>query len=141
MTFSTPTKDPEDYVKNVGVFHHNSRYRDIYESIMAILPHAIRINMLLRKFNTSDHDLYFSYLQPMDPTDLTYEKTISKLCSVVYGNSSFLKMKMLTIIFLTTCYAEIRLGFQSLLGEEPDVKKSRRKPAGPLTASIQPERT
>ncbi|VUZ50057.1 unnamed protein product [Hymenolepis diminuta] len=111
---------------------------------MAVLPHATRINILPCKFNTIDHELYSFYLRPMDPTDLTYEKTISKLGSVVYGNSSLVKMKMLTIMFLTSCYAEIRLGLLSLLGKKPDVKKFRRGPgsaAGPLTASVQPERT
>ncbi|VDL38965.1 unnamed protein product [Hymenolepis diminuta] len=79
----------------------------------------------------------------MDPVDLTYEKMIS---SVVGGNSSLFN--------LTICegenvhhyvgIAEIRLRLQSILDKEPDVKKSLRGPesvTGPLTASVQPERT
>ncbi|KAM3171594.1 hypothetical protein ACTXT7_016309 [Hymenolepis weldensis] len=55
---------------------------------MADLPHTVRITMLLRNFSSSDRDLNPSYLQPMDPTDLTYANTISKLGSVVGDNSS-----------------------------------------------------
>ncbi|VUZ55860.1 unnamed protein product [Hymenolepis diminuta] len=61
MNFLTSTKDPEDYAKNVGMFHHNShtdenlstgyvRYRDMYENIMAGRLHASQI-VMLRKIN------------------------------------------------------------------------------------------
>ncbi|VUZ38945.1 unnamed protein product [Hymenolepis diminuta] len=45
--------------------------------------------MLLQKVDRSNHDLPSSYLQPMDPVDLTYEKMIS---SVVGGNSSLFNL-------------------------------------------------
>ncbi|KAM3177390.1 hypothetical protein ACTXT7_004650 [Hymenolepis weldensis] len=78
MNFSTSTKDPKDYMKN-------TQYRDIYKNIMADLPHATRITMLLCEFNGSDHHLCSSYFQPMDPADVTYEKMISivnRLCTI-----------------------------------------------------------
>ncbi|VUZ42294.1 unnamed protein product [Hymenolepis diminuta] len=40
--------------------------------------------MLLRKFNRSNHNLYSFNFQQMDPTDLTYEKMITKLRSRRY---------------------------------------------------------
>lgn len=85
--FSTSTKDPEDYAINKGVFHHNPqigetfatwciRNSDIYKNGMVDFPHATRIVMLIRKFNRSDQDLYFFYLQPIDPTDITLERRL-----------------------------------------------------------------
>ncbi|KAM3186165.1 hypothetical protein ACTXT7_004901 [Hymenolepis weldensis] len=64
--FSTLTIDPKDYVKNAGETFATwyTKYRDIYENIMADLPHATRITMLLREFNRNDHyPLLFSKKQ------------------------------------------------------------------------------
>ncbi|VUZ47222.1 unnamed protein product [Hymenolepis diminuta] len=81
--------DPKDCLKNVGIFHHNPLIdSDIYKNIMANLPHATRITMLLREFNRSDNYLCSSYFQPMNSGDLTYEEMISKSVSVVGDNSS-----------------------------------------------------
>ncbi|KAM3188121.1 hypothetical protein ACTXT7_000890 [Hymenolepis weldensis] len=99
MNFSTKTKDLKDYVKNAGVFHYDlltdkifaawyAQHRDSYESSMAGLSRATRITMLLREFNRNGHYPYSSYFQPMDSADLTYEKMIGKLGSVVAENSS-----------------------------------------------------
>ncbi|VUZ56133.1 unnamed protein product [Hymenolepis diminuta] len=88
VNFSTSTKNPKDYLKSVGTFHHNPLIdRDIYKNIMASLPHATRITMLLPEFNRSDHYLCSSYFQPMDHADLSCEKIISKLGSVVGVNN------------------------------------------------------
>ncbi|VDL16009.1 unnamed protein product [Hymenolepis diminuta] len=69
-----------------------TQYRDIYKNIMADLPHATRFIMLFREFNKCDHYLCSSYFQPMDPADLTYEKVISKLGSVVGDSSSLFNL-------------------------------------------------
>ncbi|VUZ44349.1 unnamed protein product, partial [Hymenolepis diminuta] len=79
----------EDYIKNVGEFHYEPSVgdilttrcacnRDIYENRMAGLPNETKINMLLRKFSKSDHDLYLAYLLPLSPKDLTFEETMEK---------------------------------------------------------------
>lgn len=88
------------------MFHHNpligetfatwyTQYSDIYEDGMADLRQATRFAMLLRKVNRSNGRLYSSYLQPMDPTEPTYEERISKLGSVVGDNSSLFSFTML----------------------------------------------
>ncbi|KAM3178662.1 hypothetical protein ACTXT7_002079 [Hymenolepis weldensis] len=59
---------------------------------MADLPHTTRITMLLREFNRSDYYLCSSYFQPIDPSDLTCEKMISKVGSVVGDNNSLLNL-------------------------------------------------
>ncbi|KAM3179926.1 hypothetical protein ACTXT7_017309, partial [Hymenolepis weldensis] len=130
--------DPKDYVKNVGILHHNlildetpatwyTQHRDIYKNIMADLPHATRITMLLCEFNRSDNYLYSSYFQPMDLADLTYEKVISKSGSVVRDNGSLQPDHKLL----------------SLVDKEPDIKKFCHRPKsaeGLLTESVQSER-
>ncbi|VUZ51103.1 unnamed protein product [Hymenolepis diminuta] len=77
------SKNLEDYMKNVDILHHNPligetfvtwypRYRDFYKEqrcrTFSHHPnyHAVR----------SDHDLYSSYLIPMDHVDQTYEKRL-----------------------------------------------------------------
>ncbi|VUZ38552.1 unnamed protein product [Hymenolepis diminuta] len=125
---------------------------DANENSVANLPppQAIQITILLCKFNRSDHDLYSCYLQPMDPDDLTYEKTNSKLGSAVNDNNSLynLAIREAECVYYCTedqfgclasilglrspCHAKIRL----LLDEEPDVKKPLRGSelvAGPIT--------
>lgn len=93
MNFSTLIKDPEDWVKSVDLFYLDPRvgetfatyyagHRDIYENTMVDLPHAIWIIILVRKFSGSSHGLYSFHFQLMDPTELTYENTISESCSV-----------------------------------------------------------
>ncbi|VUZ55649.1 unnamed protein product [Hymenolepis diminuta] len=108
------TADPKDYLKNVGIFHHNplidesfatwyTQHRDIYKNFVADLPHATRITMQLRGFNSCDHSLCSSYFQPMDPADLTYVKIIvsdlvlwKKTSSVV--SFSFLVFDLLAML-------------------------------------------
>ncbi|VUZ52931.1 unnamed protein product [Hymenolepis diminuta] len=118
--------------------------------------------MLFREFNKCDHYLCSSYFQPMDPADLTYEKVISKLGSVVGDSSSlfnliisedenvrhYVENQLRCLIFIlglrSPCHAVIRLRLLSLLDKKPDVKKSRRRPEsaeGLLTASVQLEGT
>ncbi|VUZ44691.1 unnamed protein product, partial [Hymenolepis diminuta] len=78
---------------NVGIFHHYPLiHRDIYKNIMVDLPHSTSDTMLLRTFSRSDHYLCSSYIQQMDPADLTYEKMITKLGSVVGDNNSFFNL-------------------------------------------------
>ncbi|VDL55042.1 unnamed protein product [Hymenolepis diminuta] len=89
------TKNPKDYVKNVGIFHHNSptdatwytQHRNIYKNVMTDLSHATPITMVLREFNGSNNYLCSAYFQSMDSADLTCEKMISKLGSVDGDNS------------------------------------------------------
>ncbi|KAM3174801.1 hypothetical protein ACTXT7_009779 [Hymenolepis weldensis] len=45
---------------------------------MADFHHDTRITMLLRKVNRKDQDLCSSYLQPIDPVNLNYEKMINE---------------------------------------------------------------
>ncbi|VDL51488.1 unnamed protein product [Hymenolepis diminuta] len=91
------------YVINVGIFRHNplmdetfatwyTQHREIYKNIMADSPHATSNFMLLHMFSRSNHYLFSSYFQSMDPADLTYEKIITKLGSVVGDNNSFLNL-------------------------------------------------
>ncbi|VUZ49856.1 unnamed protein product, partial [Hymenolepis diminuta] len=56
---------------------------------MTGIPNETRINMLLRKFSTSDHDLYLTYLLPLSLIDLTFEEAIEK-CEKVFGNNTSL---------------------------------------------------
>ncbi|VUZ44858.1 unnamed protein product [Hymenolepis diminuta] len=73
----------------VGEFHfepsvgelftiRNARNREIYENRMARLSNETRINMLLRKFGKSDHDLYLDYLLSLSPMNSTFEEMIEK---------------------------------------------------------------
>ncbi|VDL59323.1 unnamed protein product [Hymenolepis diminuta] len=116
MNLSKPDRNPEDCIKNVGEFHDEpsvgeifttwyARNRDVYENRMAGLPNETRINMLLRKFSRSDHDLYLVYPLPLSPKDLTFEETIEK------------REKGLR----SPCYAGISLKL-SLLDKNPDIK-------------------
>ncbi|KAM3184415.1 hypothetical protein ACTXT7_008394 [Hymenolepis weldensis] len=131
VNFSISTKDPEDSMKNMGVFIN----------IMADLPYAARITMLLSEFHRSDHYLCLSYFQPRDPADLTYEKMIT---DTDRGVSCALPCHIFILGLQSPCHAEFRLRLLSLLDKKPDVKKSPRRPesaGGLLTASVQLERT
>ncbi|VUZ50980.1 unnamed protein product [Hymenolepis diminuta] len=98
----------------------------------------------------------------MDPADLTYEKIISRLGSVVGDNSSFFNLtinedenvryrvenQFRCLIFIlglrSSCHAEIPLRLLSPLDKKPHVKKSCRRSesaGGLLIASVQFERT
>ncbi|VUZ52717.1 unnamed protein product [Hymenolepis diminuta] len=116
------------------------RYRNIHEKKTVInLPYAIRITVPLGKFNRSNQDLYSSYLQLMDSTNLTYEKIISivnQLCtSFRFGSLKRDKFRSLSFFLgpRTPFYAQIRLRLLSHLHTEINVKKSHRglgSPAG-----------
>ncbi|KAM3184662.1 hypothetical protein ACTXT7_007917 [Hymenolepis weldensis] len=136
MNFSTSTKDPKDYMKSVDENFTTwyAQHRDIYKNIMADLPHASRITMLLREFNRIENYLCSFYFQPMDPADLNYEKMISfvnRLCTsfrFVSLEENQFRCLIFILGLLPPCHAEIRLRNLSLLDKKPDVKKSRRRP-------------
>ncbi|VDL64136.1 unnamed protein product [Hymenolepis diminuta] len=100
MNLSKSDRYPEGYVKNVGGFHYEppvgevfatwyARNRDVHVNRMAGLPNETKINMLLRKFNESDHDLYLACLLSLSPKDLTFEETIEK-CGKVFDDDTSL---------------------------------------------------
>ncbi|KAM3186323.1 hypothetical protein ACTXT7_004549 [Hymenolepis weldensis] len=135
MNFSVSTKDPKGFVNNFDETFARwyTQYRNIYEINMADLTHATRTTMLLHKANKSDHDLCSSYLQPMDPANLTYEKMVSFTDSALVPRFIFPEENQFRcLIFIlglrSPRYAEIRLGLLSPSDRGPDVKKSRQNP-------------
>ncbi|VUZ52990.1 unnamed protein product [Hymenolepis diminuta] len=108
----------------------------------------MRVNMLLRKFSKTDHDLYLAYLLPLSSKDLKFKGTIEKhfmylilvICegeniqkyaAVVYrmynvfpyGSPKEDQFRYLVFIqdLRSPCYAEICLELLSLLDKNLDI--------------------
>ncbi|VDL59854.1 unnamed protein product [Hymenolepis diminuta] len=157
MNFLTSTKDPKDYVKDVGIFHCNpligetfaiwyAQYRDTYKNSMTDLPHATRITLLLCS-GVGDNSFLLNLIISEDENVHHYAGIVHPLCtSFQFG--SFEANQYRCLIFIlglrSPCCAEIRLRLLSPLDKKRDVKKSRRRPkstGGQSTANVQLERT
>ncbi|VUZ55315.1 unnamed protein product, partial [Hymenolepis diminuta] len=83
---------------------------------MTGIPNETRINMLLRKFSTSDHDLYLTYLLPLSLIDLTCFK-----CRNLAKHEGEDIHKYAAVGLRSPCYAENRPKLLPLIDENPDI--------------------
>ncbi|VUZ43533.1 unnamed protein product [Hymenolepis diminuta] len=86
MNFSTSIKDSKDYVEHVDIFHHNSLTDETFAKYILNIVIFIRTSW---QISLTPLELPCCF---MDPTDLTYEKMISKLGSVVGDSSSLFNL-------------------------------------------------
>lgn len=70
-----------------------NRYKDLFATDAAILDDAAKIRLLLRKLDTPAHTRYINLILPKEPSNFTFEETITKLKEIFGRHESLFNIR------------------------------------------------